>query len=123
MGGTLSIPALYAAREGVHIIRNVGVDAVRRKSSRQTSLLIALALEAGLTVNTPRDPKERGGGVAVDCPDAAAITEALIHSGFLIDYRPGIGIRIAPHFYNSDAECEAVIREIVSLQDGMKRGA
>jgi selenocysteine lyase/cysteine desulfurase len=37
--------------------------------------------------------------------------------GLLVDYRPSIGIRIAPHFYNSDAECEAVIREIASLRD------
>jgi len=117
MGGTPSIAALYAAREGVHIVSQVGVDAIRRKSVRQTSLLIALALDAGLTVNAPRDPEQRGGTVAVDCPHAAAVAEALIHRGFLIDYRPGVGIRIAPHFYNSDAECEAVIREIASLRD------
>ena len=71
----------------------------------------------GLTINTPRDPEQRGGTVAVDCPHAPAISEALIQRGFLVDYRPGIGIRIAPHFYNSDAECEAVIREIASLRD------
>ena len=35
---------------------------------------------------------------------------------FLVGYRRGIGIRIAPHFYNSDAECEAVNREIASLR-------
>jgi len=117
LGGTPSIPAIYAAREGVRIIGQVGADAVRQKSRRQTSLLIALALEAGLTVNTPRDPEQRGGTVALDCPDASAISETLIQRGFLVDYRPGIGIRIAPHFYNSDAECEAVIREIASLRD------
>jgi kynureninase len=117
LGGTPSIPALYAAREGVRIVSQVGVDAVRQKSRRQTSLLIALALEAGLTVNTPRDPEQRGGAVAVDCPNASVISEALIQRGFIVDYRPGIGIRIAPHFYNSDAECEAVIREIASLRD------
>jgi kynureninase len=117
MGGTPSIAALYAAREGVHVVSQVGVDAIRRKSVRQTSLLTALAGEAGLTVNTPRDPEQRGGTVTVDCPHAAAVAEALIQRGFLIDYRPGVGIRIAPHFYNSDAECEAVIREIASLRD------
>jgi kynureninase len=117
LGGTPSIPAIYAAREGIRIVSQVGVDAIRHKSRHQTSLLIALALEAGLTVNTPRDPEQRGGTVALDCPDASAISEALIQRGFLVDYRPAIGIRIAPHFYNSDAECEAVIREIASLRD------
>ena len=117
LGGTPSIPALYAAREGVRIISQVGPDTVRQKSLRQTSLLIALSLEAGLIVNTPRDPERRGATVAVDCPHAPAIAEALIQRGFLVDYRPSVGIRIAPHFYNSDAECEAVIREIASLRD------
>jgi kynureninase len=55
--------------------------------------------------------------VSVDCLNAAAISETLIQRGFAVDYRPGIGIRIAPHFYSSDAECEAVIREIASLRD------
>jgi kynureninase len=117
LGGTPSIAALYAAREGIHIVSQVGVDAIRQKSVRQTSLLIALALEAGLPIKTPRDAEQRGGTVAVDCPQAAAVAEALIQRGFLIDYRPDVGIRIAPHFYNSDAECEAVIREIASLRD------
>lgn len=119
LGGTPSIPALYAAREGVRIISEVGTASVRQKSLRQTSLLITLALEAGLSVNTPRDPEQRGGTVTVDCPHAQTVAETLIERGFLIDYRPGIGIRIAPHFYTSDAECEAVIREIASAQPGV----
>ncbi len=116
LGGTPSIPSLYAAREGVRIISQVGPDTVRQKSIRQTSLLIELSLEEGLIVNTPRDPGQRGGTVAVDCPHAPAIAEALIQRGFLVDYRPSVGIRIAPHFYNSDTESEAVIREIASLR-------
>ena len=117
LGGTPSIPSLYAAREGVRIVSQVGPDAVRRKSLRQTSLIIELSLEEGVVVNTPRDPEQRGATVAVDCPHASAIAEALIQRGFLVDYRPSVGIRVAPHFYNSDAECEAVIREIASLRD------
>jgi kynureninase len=31
-----------------------------------------------------------------------------------VDYRPGAGIRIAPHFYTKDEELELVIREIQS---------
>src|SRR5262249_12359701 len=55
MGGTPSVPALYAARAGYEIIRRVGVDAIREKSKRQTALLVDLAREQGLTVNTPSE--------------------------------------------------------------------
>src|SRR5262249_7900104 len=63
MGGTPSIPALYAARAGYEIIGKVGVEAIREKSKRQTALLIELAHEQGLKVNTPLDPQRRGGAV------------------------------------------------------------
>jgi kynureninase len=36
----------------------------------------------------------------------------LLQREILIDYRPGAGIRISPHFYTSEEELEALIREI-----------
>jgi len=34
------------------------------------------------------------------------------HRGSIVDYRPGAGIRVAPHFYTSDSEVEAVVAHI-----------
>src|ERR671922_346050 len=55
LNGTPVIPALYAATEGPKIVRRAGIDAIREKSIRQTSKLIALADERGYTVRAPRD--------------------------------------------------------------------
>src|SRR4051794_21914520 len=107
LGGTPVIPALFAATEGPRILRAVGIDAVRAKSVRQTSRLIELADARGYTVTAPRDPARRGGTVAFDVPHAREVALALLASDVIVDYRPGAGIRVAPHFYTSDDELEA----------------
>lgn len=116
MGGSPSVPALYAARAGYEIIREVGVGAIREKSTRLTSLLMSLADEQGLTVNTPRAPERRGGTVCVDFEGSEDCSRHLIERGFIIDWRPKGGIRISPHFYNSEEECRAIMEEIRQLR-------
>jgi len=109
LGGTPVIPALYAATEGPKILRRAGITAIREKSTRQTSWLIAAAESRGLAVRAPRDASRRGGTVAVDMPHAYEIAQFLLARDVIVDYRPGAGIRIAPHFYTSDAELETVM--------------
>jgi kynureninase len=109
LGGTPVIPALYAAAEGPKILRRAGIDAIRRKSTRQTTRLIALADARGYTVHAPRDPARRGGTVAFDVPHGYEVSQFLIEQNVLVDYRPGAGIRIAPHFYTEDAELDRAI--------------
>jgi kynureninase len=102
--GTPGIASLYAIQPGVEIITQVGVTAIREKSLRQTALLIELADHAGYEVRSPRDPDHRAGTVTISMPNAYAVSRALIAEQFIVDYREGAGIRIAPHFYNSDDE-------------------
>jgi kynureninase len=112
LGGTPDIPALYAATEGPRIVRRAGIEAIRAKSERQTARLIALADERGYPVSAPRDAARRGGTVAFDVPHAAAVAQELLRRDVVIDYRPGAGIRVAPHFYTADDEIERVVAEV-----------
>ena len=118
LNGTPSIPSLYAALEGLRIVREVGVARIREHSLRLTDRLLGRSDDAGFPSITPRDPARRGGTVAVDPPDAAGICRRLLERDFLVDYRPGAGIRISPHFYNTEEECDAVIAEIAALAAG-----
>ncbi len=115
LNGTPAIPALYAASPGYEIIAEIGVPKIREKSVRQTTRLIELAQEAGFRVNSPRDPAERGGTVAIDVPDGANVTRELLRRNFLVDHRPGAGIRAAPHFYSKDEELDLTIREMRAI--------
>ena len=115
LNGTPNIPGLYAARSGYEIVSAIGVPAIREKSRQQTTRLIEMADAAGIRVNTPRDPARRGGVVILDVPDGYAVTRELTRRDVLVDYRPGAGIRIAPHFYTTDDELEHTMAEIRAI--------
>ncbi len=115
LNGTPAIPAMYAARSGYEIIAEIGVEKIRAKSLRQTAKLIGLAEEAGFRVNSPKHADERGGTVVIDVPDGARVTQELLRRNFLVDFRPGAGIRVAPHFYSTDEEVELIIREMRAI--------
>jgi kynureninase len=115
--GSPAIPALYAASSGYEVINKIGVEKIREKSMRQTQYLIELAQEAGFTVTSPKNPGQRGGTIAVWDDHAAAITKELVRREFIVDYRPGAGVRISPHFYTKDEELELVIAEMKKIRD------
>jgi kynureninase len=115
--GTPHIPCLYAARPGLEIVGRIGVARIRRKSILQTSRLAELALESGFRLSSPAKAEERGGTVVVNSPNAYEVCQELLRREFLVDFRPGAGIRISPHFYTTDGEIEAVVREIRKIQE------
>ncbi len=117
LNGTPNVPAMYSARSGYEIVAEIGVPAIREKSVRQTQRLIELADAAGLTVRSPRDPEHRGGTVILGVPDedGRAIVAELGRRQILVDFRPGAGVRIAPHFYTSDDEIAHTIHEFASI--------
>ena len=104
--GTPNVPSLYACRAGYEIVAEIGVEAVRAQSLSLTRRLLERAHAMGFRVNTPDRDDERGGAVIVDVPNGAAVTNELISRNVIVDYRPGAGIRIAPHFYNTSDEID-----------------
>lgn len=119
LNGTPVIPALFAAIEGPRLVRRAGAERIREKSTRQTARLIELADARGYVVKAPRDSSRRGGTVALDVPHAYEVAQYLLAHQVLVDYRPGAGIRIAPHFYTSDAELE---RAVATIDEGIETG-
>jgi len=116
--GTPNVPALYAARAGYEIVNEIGVEAIREKSLRLTRRLMDLATRAGYRLNTPTRDDERGGAVIIDVPNGEAVSQELLRRDIIIDYRPGAGIRVAPHFYNTEADIDraiATLNEIVTV--------
>jgi kynureninase len=120
MNGTLHVPALYAARPGLKIIREIGVERIREKSKRQTAKLMAMAEQRGWRVNTPRDPERRGGTVSIDMPNSQQVAAELIKRNILVDWRPNAGVRIAPHFYNRDEELGLAITAVDDILASMR---
>jgi len=80
----------------------------------------------GWRLNTPTADEDRGGSVVIDVPNGAAVTEALLQRQVIVDHRPNAGIRIAPHFYTTEAEMDraiATIEALVSQADALGTSA
>jgi len=106
LAGTPSIPALYAASEGINTVLELGLNKIRDHSKNLTNLVIDRARELKLEIRTPMDADHRSGMVCLDFPEAKVMTEKLIHKGIIVDYRPKCGIRVSPHFYNGADDVE-----------------
>ena len=113
--GTPSIPALYSAIPGLEIIEAVGVSEIAAESQRRTESMIDFASERGWTINTPREKNQRGGSVMIGVDDAQAMAERLAARKVFVDWRPGAGLRVSPHFFNTDEEIEEALNILAEL--------
>ena len=115
MSGTPNIPGLCAALRGLEIISEVGVDRIRERSLHLTARIVELAQTLGIELGSPPDPDSRGGHVTINPMNPERVGQELLENDFVIDCRPGAGIRIAPHFYNTVEEVEQVMSVIEAI--------
>lgn len=113
--GTPSAPVFFLAQGGIDIISEVGVERVRERQGALTDHVIARADEAELSVRTPRGRHARGGVVNVGVgPRAREVCHALLQRDICTDYR-GDGLRISPHFFNTEADIDRCFDELRML--------
>ncbi|MEV7396803.1 kynureninase [Aeromicrobium sp. NPDC092404] len=116
LSGTPPVSGMVAVQEGVRMIAEAGVDAIRAKSKSLTAYAIELLDAAGLEVVTPRDPALRGSHVTVRHGDARAVTDRMIARGVVPDFREPDLIRLGlSPLSTSFAEVEAGVRVLVEL--------
>jgi kynureninase len=113
--GTPNVPALYAATAGYDLIEEIRVERIRANSLRQTELLIGVLEAAGFEVGSPREPGRRGGTVTVRTPEFEAVHRELAERQILCDFRPDAGIRLGPHFFNTDEELRFAAAQIAEI--------
>ncbi len=113
--GTPSIPALYSTIPGLEIIEAVGISEIAAESERRTQLMIDFALERGWRVNTPLEKNQRGGSVMIGVEDASMVVEQLAEQRVFVDWRPRVGLRVSPHFFNTDEEIQEALTILAGL--------
>ena len=104
--GTPTIPGYVVAKPGHDLIKEVGVTKIREHNVRLTTKIVESALERELQVNTPLEPQRRAGWIGIDFANSERAYHALVEQRTFVDYRPGCGIRVSPHFYTTDEEIE-----------------
>ena len=104
--GTPTMLGYLVARAGHDAIAEIGVPAIRAHNARLTARIIEAALARGFTIPTPLEAERRTGWIGIDFPGADRATKALIDRRIFIDYRPGCGMRVGPHFYSTDEDID-----------------
>jgi kynureninase len=98
--GTPDIMGTVAVEEGARLLAEAGMSQLRAKSIALTDYLIALADEwlvpLGFVVASPRNAARRGGHVSLRHDDARQLSQALLRTGVVVDYRTPDRIRIGP---------------------------
>lgn len=87
LNGTPPVLGLTAAREGIRLSVEAGIDAIAAKARTLTGFGIDLADQFELENVTPRDALRRGGHVAIRRDDAVQLHESLTERGIIIDRR------------------------------------
>ena len=114
--GTPPAPVVFLAQGGMDVISEVTPERIRARQGELTDHVILRADDAGLPVRTPRDRAARGGVVNVGVgPEAGRICHALLERDVSTDYR-GDGLRISPHFFNTEQDIDRCFDELASVR-------
>jgi len=120
LNGTPAVVALLAATAGYEAVLEVGVETIRRHSIALTEGLRRNLAARGFTSPSPVDPARRGGTLTVGLREdesGPAFVKALAERHILVDYRPGAGLRVSPHFYTLAEELERFVEVLAELRD------
>ncbi len=115
--GTPAVAAVYAARAGMDLLLEIGVEAVRERELELVGDLIGRARDAGLRLKLPADPAEHAGIVMFPADNPGAIVKTLAEHKIIVDYRPG-HVRVSPFFYNTVDENALIIDHLARLVRG-----
>ncbi len=109
--GSPSLISLIGAKEALKMFLNIGIENVERRILKLTDHLIAAVKNLGLKLQTPEEPQCRSGIVNFKIDKAQEVAEKLSHKGIIISARAH-GLRVSPHFYNTETEIDKLIEEI-----------
>ncbi len=114
--GTPTIPGYVVAQPGHKLIAEVGIARIREHNVRLTTMIAEMAQQRGLRINTPLEPRQRTGWIGIDFDGADRVCRELTARRVFIDYRPGCGLRVSPHFYTTDDEIEHFFNELDAVR-------
>ena len=118
--GTPPVLALAPLEGALDVIEAAGIRAIREKSVALTKYLIGLVDERlpACSVGTPRESARRGGHVAVEHPEAEAVSAALKRRDVVVDYRPPNVVRVCPSpLYTSFEEVHRAVERFRAVLD------
>ncbi len=116
--GTPALINAFAARAGIDLVRQTGVDGIQAQIHRLSALAYRAAPERGLTLLGPQQGSLKGAIIAIDAgspEEAHRLEDALRTRGVIVSAR-GEAVRLAPHGFTLESELEAALDMLATLQ-------
>ncbi|MEM3722322.1 MAG: aminotransferase class V-fold PLP-dependent enzyme [Candidatus Bathyarchaeia archaeon] len=109
--GTPSTVSFIGAAEAVKLLLNFGIENIEKQVLKLTDYLIEKIKTLGLKLQTPEEPQHRSGIVNFKIDKPKEVLESLKRNKIVVSARAN-GIRVSPHFYNTELEIDKLIEEI-----------
>jgi len=113
--GSPSFISLVGATEALKMVLNLGVESIERRILKLTNHLIESVKKLGLKLQTPEEPQYRSGVVNFKIDKPKEVAESLSHKDIIISARAH-GLRVSPHFYNTEEEIDKLMEEIKNVE-------
>jgi selenocysteine lyase/cysteine desulfurase len=109
--GSPSFASFVGAREAMKLLLHCGIENVAKRIMKLTGILIDAVKDLELELQTPEEQQCRSGIVNFKVDKPQKVTQELASKGIIVSARAN-GIRVSPHFYNTEEEIERLVKEI-----------
>jgi len=109
--GSPATISFVGAEEAMKMLLTYGIENVKHRIMKLTDHLIDRIKSLGLELQTPEDKQCRSGIVNFKIKTPQKLTDRLNKKGIVVSARAN-GIRVSPHFYNTEEEIDNLIGEI-----------
>ncbi|MDW7669390.1 MAG: aminotransferase class V-fold PLP-dependent enzyme [Bacillota bacterium] len=115
--GTPPVLTAYAAKAGLEIINEVGVEKIKDRIDMLSAHCLQGCLDRNLNTVSPLDVSKKGGTTAIRVPDEidSHHVEVELRKRNIIASARGDVIRVAPHFYTKKSEIDTVLDNIADI--------
>ncbi|MBL7074732.1 aminotransferase class V-fold PLP-dependent enzyme [candidate division KSB1 bacterium] len=111
--GSYNFMGFLGMIEAIKLLLGVGIENIKKRIMDLTDLLIAELQESGISVLTPLEPDCRSGIVFFGAVNPGDLYKKLSSQKIIVSHR-GTGIRVSPHFYNTEDE---ILRLVDCVRD------
>jgi cysteine desulfurase / selenocysteine lyase len=113
--GSMNLMGIVGLGAALDLLFEVGIEHIEQRVLDLGDLIMQEAMNRGYRVLTPSARHERGGNITFSGDfDPAAMWNALKEERIMVNARGG-GIRVSPHFYNTEVELTRVFTALDRL--------
>ena len=102
------------AQAAMKLLWDCGLENIKKRITKLTDHLIASVQNLGLELQTPEEKQCRSGIVNFKISEPKKVVEKLKRKGVVVSARAK-GIRVSPHFYNTEEEIDKLVEEIKEI--------